>query len=285
MDYRQKIIKRTLEVVKTFRLFFLMFVILLPTGRCNSTEPVVFPLPHFEEVLIVPVSIAGEDHLFILDTGASVNVFDIDLKNLLGEPFKRGEISDFHGKHVKAEAFVPPVAHLSKIAITRNAPVACIDLTNICAATGRDIKGILGLPFFATNIIQVDFDQRQLRIFPTSIKPSTAWGEAVTVVDSEPNLPAVNTRLGTYASEPCVIDLGFTGTISPRTDLFDYLLESDEIIPTQTTHMVTIGGLASSKKGLLSEFELAGHTHKSLAVIKSKLAFSRIGLSYFRRYL
>jgi hypothetical protein len=242
-------------------------------------------LPLYREVLIVPVSIAGDDHLFVLDSGASTNVFDSDLKHVLGEPLRQVDATDIQGKQLEAEAFAPPVAHVGEIAVTREAPVACFDLTPIRAAVGREISGILGMPFFATNIIQIDFDQRELRIFSTSTEPRAEWGKPIIVVFTDSNLPVVNSRFSTYGEEPCVVDLGYSSTLSVRSGLYDYLLSSNEILRPIGTQTTSLGGNVKSQKGLLSEFEFAGHIHKSLPAVRSESAMSSVGLDYFRRYL
>src|SRR5688572_14665049 len=112
MEFEQRRNGMFLVFIKRLRSLFLVPTLLFVTERSNAAKPVVFPLPPYREVLIVPVRMAGDDHLFVLDSGASTNVFDSDLKELLGEPLQRLEGTDVQGKQLKAEAFAPPVAHV-----------------------------------------------------------------------------------------------------------------------------------------------------------------------------
>src|SRR4029077_9139965 len=52
-----------------------LLLALIFCSRGIAEEAVEFPLPYFEDALYLPVTIDGDDHLFLLDTGATVNTF------------------------------------------------------------------------------------------------------------------------------------------------------------------------------------------------------------------
>lgn len=257
----------------------------ISAGRCDEHEPVVFELPYFDDLLIVPVTVSNEQHFFVIDSGASCNAFHTDLRSCLGEPIGNRSIKGGGGNEVEAEFFRPPDAHVGTVPVTRRSVVACLDLTPVRSAMGRDIQGILGIPFFATNIIQVDFDLRELRILPKSTEPTETWGSSLDVVFTKSNRPVVRASLGGHDNEPCLIDTGFSGTFNLRAAVYDYLLQVKKITSRGDTVMGTIGGIGKSTRGSLSESELAGYEHQDLLVLRRDGKMSLVGLDYLRRYL
>lgn len=286
MSYTARNWTSTAAIARVASVSLLFMAFLISTGRCGEGQTIAFDLPHFDDLLIVPVTISDEEHLFVLDSGASVNVFHTDLQDCLGEQIGERRANPNTNDEVKTRAFRAPVAHVGSLPVTRDAPVACMDLSNMRSAMGRDIQGILGMPFFATNIIQVNFDQRKLRLLPQSTEPSEEWGQPVDVFYTDSNRPVVRARFGDYANEPCVVDTGFSGTLSLRPKVFTYLSQLQQITPRADTAVATISRVnKKTSKGMLSEFELASFSHHDLLVLKKDEGMSLIGLNYFRRYL
>nr|WP_261361819.1 aspartyl protease family protein [Aeoliella straminimaris] len=262
---------------------------LLTTTLCQGDEPtrpqpVVLRLPHYHDLLYAAVAIEGQEHQFVLDTGSQVHVFDHRLKSYLGPPIRTARTVDSEGIKSETELFHPPICQVEKLELSPNAAVVCVDLEPVRQAIGKEIEGILGMPFFATHVVQVDFDQRKLRIWPGSVTPSSDWGEAVPVAGFVKHSPAVYADFTGLPDEPITIDTGFRGTISLRSGLYDQLVSRSEINPLGTTYRTTLNQGVLLAEGTLSTIKVAGNTHHKLTVERSQSDSSRIGLEYLRRY-
>src|SRR5215216_231280 len=100
------------------------------------------------------------------------------------------------------------------IELSREAPVSCFDMTAAREATGRDLEGILGVPLFRGNIIQIDFDRQRLSISKGSNRPLPEWGQPVNVSYTKSSLPTVSVTLGNLLEERCIVDTGYNGSLS-----------------------------------------------------------------------
>ena len=258
---------------------------LMVTACLHAAEDaVIFPLPFYEEALIVPVTINGDEHLFLLDSGSSMHVFHSTFADSLGEPLGERRSSENGGARFEYQAFMPPEAMLGSMPMPRNSPVACVDLSTPRAALGREISGILGMPLFAACIIQLDFDKREIRLMPGSVQPSKEWGEPVSVVFSESDLPHVSAHFSQYENERCMVDTGATGSLSLRKEVFDYLCGLRTITSLPKVQVATIAGIKDAQRGVLDEFELALKTHRNL-IVNDGGSKSFLGLKFLRRYL
>ena len=258
----------------------------ISVGKCDTNETETFPMPHYDDLLTVPVNIANKEYLFVLDTGATFSVLDSQLVSALGKPIKQVTTGqDAHGRQFESAIYHPPRAILGALEIEQNASVLCLDLSLIRSAMGRDIKGILGMPFFKSSIVQFDFDHRQIRIFPISTKPKDAWGEKINVIETDSGLPEIAATFCNNLIEPCVVDTGCSMTASLRPGLFGHFMRTGSITPIRRTRTVSFGGVSNTAVALLSTISVAANSSNSLKVHKSKTNYSTIGLDYFRRYL
>lgn len=246
-----------------------------------------FPLsPYPGNFLTLPVSLDGTEHLFVLDSGASLHAFDSDLRPSLGVPLATASSAiQNDGSKIAVERFNPPAATVGRFSLGVEAPAPCTDLSTIREASGCNIRGILGMPFFAAHVIQLDFEKNEIRILPGDAEPQEEWGQPVAVVAPKSNLPIVFARAADSAvDEPFILDSGYIGSISLRSDLYNYFLQHDAIAKPSTTDAALVNKVITISSGRLSAFAFADYAHKDLNV-SSGGEMSRIGLNYFRRYL
>lgn len=246
-----------------------------------------FPLSPFQgDVPTVPVSLDGAEHHFMLDSGASLHGFDRDLRPALGDPVAtESTVIQNDGTDVVVGQFRPPAATVGRFTLGVDAPVLCADLSLLREASGRNIKGILGMPFFVAHIVQFDFESNEISILPGDAASQKSWGESVAVFGTESNLPVVLARVaGSNEDEPFVVDTDFNGSISLRAELFDYLVEQGAISQPTSIDTALVNKIAKRSTGRLSALEIGSHEQKDLNVSRGG-EMSRIGLSYLRRYL
>lgn len=141
------------------------------------------------------------------------------------------------------------------------------------------------MPFFVKHVVQVDVDQQELRILSRSTEPSQDWGKPLELVSARAHCPLVQIRLGKSIEETCLIDSGFTDTLSLRSKIFSQLLLANEITESTTTATMVASGAKEHEKGRLVNITLAGHKHQNLSVMSSKGKRSRGGLDLLRRYI
>jgi len=60
--------------------------------------------------------------------------------------------------------------------------VACADLARLRRHVGEDLRGVLGIDFFRDRVVQIDFDERKLRLFRRGTN-SDNWGERVELIE------------------------------------------------------------------------------------------------------
>lgn len=246
-----------------------------------------FPLsPYPGNFLTLPVSLDGAEHLFVLDSGASLHGFDSDLRPSLGDPVATAStVIQNDGSKIIVEEFNPPAATIGRFSLGVEAPAPCTDLSTLREASGCNIRGILGMPFFAAHVIQLDFEKNEIRILPGDAEPQEEWGQPVSVVAAESNLPIVFARAAdSTVDEPFILDSGYIGSISLRSELYDHLAQQGAIAAPNSVHVALVNKVIKRSAGRLSTFAFADYAHKNLNV-SSGDQMSRIGLHYLRRYL
>jgi len=246
-----------------------------------------FPLsPYPGNFLTLPVSLDGTEHLFVLDSGASLHAFDSDLRPSLGDPVTTGSSAiQSDGSEITVDEFNPPAATVGRFSLGVEAPAPCTNLSTLREASGCNIRGILGMPFFAAHVIQLDFEKNEIRILPGDAKPQEEWGQPVSVVATKSNLPIVFARAANSAvDEPLILDSGYIGSISLRSDLYEYFVQQGAITETNSVETALVNKVIKNSAGRLSAFTLKDYAHQDLNVSNGD-QMSRIGLHYLRRYL
>ncbi|HEY5348477.1 MAG TPA: aspartyl protease family protein [Candidatus Lustribacter sp.] len=153
------------------------------------------------------VVIAGKTYAFLIDSGSGNVVLDTRVASDagLGEQGAlevRGAVRS-GGMHV---------AHLSRLTIGAAAlddlVVSTIDLRS---ASGRTrIDGILGYPFFASSLVQLDFAHRVMRFGPPgSFAPA---GDRI-ALDTDREIPEAVFRINGTVDAPFIVDTGNSGEV------------------------------------------------------------------------
>lgn len=250
-------------------------------------EIIQFPISQFEgDIITLPVTIDGNNHLFVLDSGASWHSFDLELKPHLGAS-SEVTFNQADGSKTRAKKFDPPEARVGHYSMGIEAPVICTDLSTMRESTGRNIKGILGMPFFAAHVIQLDFDKNVLRIMPGVTEPHAEWGQPIPVSFTEPNKPVISGKIAGYSEskeENFLIDSGFNRSISLRSELFEYLAHVGAITQLRNSKAAFVNKSVQSSCGRLQLLELVGYDHKDLNVF-SGYSISKLGNDFLRRFL
>jgi len=255
------------------------------------------------DLLLLPVTVKGQQHFFLLDTGSGLTLYDKSLRQHLGKSKKKIAAQAPTGE-IEIELFEPPEAALGgfplrgaideiainwswlQVARTTAAPVGLCDLAMIRKASGYDIKGIVGMDFLRSCIIRIDFDHGKIAFLRSVGKH---LGTALPFNTTDDYRPLIRPEIPGYGQEPFIVDTGCscTGGICKKT--YDELLRRQLIKPSGHSRCTTLLGgdadenVAEFRSGILAALRLANWSHCDLRF--DELASSTLGLGYLSRYI
>lgn len=264
------------------RLIYSLFACLV-SGSVPAAEPQQFPLPPYIDSICIPVTYAGKEHLFMLDSGASAVIIDKSVVGQVDEPLGYHNLIDGEGHRVKVEFFEALPMQVGKTEWTSPQPVGVFDFSGIQAACGRKIEGVLGVPFFKTHIIQLDYDRQAVSILPADTVPEEHWGTAVALKLNEHGVPLVPIQLPGVGAELCAIDTGLTKALSLNWATCLELETNGDFSRRSDTLTAVASGVESIREGVVSKVRLRDFEHDGLAAYCSK-GPSAIGLKYLKRF-
>jgi predicted aspartyl protease len=137
-----------------------------------------FAVSKYGELMVVPVYIGDRKILCLVDTGASNNVFDIELQSVLGAPQGTMLLKMSSGER-RVPYFHAPATRLGEIELSRDEIVACLDLSVLRKHMGVDVRGVLGMSALRAHIVRFDFDRGLLEILKQGAEEPANWGRPV----------------------------------------------------------------------------------------------------------
>lgn len=180
----------------------------------ESTEPrdenvlAEFEVAKDGDALILPVTIQGNSHSFIVDTGTTRNVFSKKLRGTLGSFREKVPVRTF-GSSTNVEMYESPECYVGSFPVHSPNTVMCVDLQAMAEAIGIEIHGILGLDFLKQHRIEVDFDSGKLR-FLKSVSPR--YGTAVSMLHRNVSQPFVLAKSHPAPVIAMNVDTGYNGS-------------------------------------------------------------------------
>lgn len=264
-----------------------LFSLSAPNGSQAQEGPqVVLPISDIEgELITVPVDLDGEKYQFILDSGATKHVFDVTLERLLGKPFPSIDIDAADGQKMEIKRFGAPSASICGLELDQTSTVWSTDLSAIRAATDCEVMGVLGAPLFRTQVVQLDFERRELRILPATTEPSPAWGVVVPIVEHRNvTTPMIPIKLSGRREKLVAIDTGYNGAMSLQSSVFSQLVGIGDIEVEEEEEHWTVKGRVAARTGTLASIGHQYFIHKTIDVSETA-GYSKLGLEYWRRFV
>lgn len=272
-------------------LFLSMFSLsFYPAQHCFGSEILAeFSIPTGGDCITVPVGFKNKTYLFMVDTGATVTVYDSSLKSFLEKPIRTESVLTADGP-VDMDFFASPNATLGPLNMQTDQFVLCHDFSLMRQITGKDIYGIVGMDFLRTHLIQIDFDRGVLTIlngphFQSPLPPAPEhpiWGEGIVIKYTPQGIPVISATVSENTKASFAVDTGDNSTGSLRKDLFDFLGDSKAFKAKIPILSATINGAANRVSGCLNRFSLGSFEHQYLYFSRGDL--SALGLDYFSRY-
>jgi hypothetical protein len=234
-----------------------------------------------DDQILIPVHVGGKDYQFVLDTGATVSVFDISLRSHLGPRVDSAYVEGAHD-NVRLELCSPLNARVGSLLLTKD-PVVCFDFTPARKYTGCDVHGIIGMDFLKDWIITIDFDEGRLDILPSETERSPKWGECILFVYGAGGLMSILAMVDNNVQMPFMVDTGTANTGSIEETLLTRLVNAREARCTGDGKTCDISGMYASRVARLSHFSFHSFQHENLQFTSDKKNI--LGLKYLSRYL
>jgi predicted aspartyl protease len=264
-------------------LLALSVVATIPVESSAADAFAVFSIPRYPDEIFVSVMIDGVEHLCALDSGSTANAFHTTLRPVLGDSHGREKYATATGERISAEVFDGPAAHLGTIAFGKDSPASCFDLTPIQEAEGVKVEGIIGMPLFRSNTVELDFDAHRLVIRPASIALDADRGVPIRVTYNRSELPTIHATFGDNIIESCIVDTGFTGTLALASKLYTKLSKQELISQQEDSSYAMTNGLRTERQGLLRSIKVADFSVSNVLVTDGGKE-SRVGLKLLRRF-
>jgi hypothetical protein len=213
-------------------------------------------------LFLTTVRIGGRDAgPFLIDTGSTVNVIDTDLAQTLPLRILQARYDTESQQTIRLAA----VGDLTVGPITlRDPSVVIMDLSSITSGFGERIAGVLGYPFFATAVVEVDYVRQSVSCFdPAGYRlPRGAWQPLILRMQ----LPGAAARMDGDVEGVFVLDTGSNGTVH----FFSHFVQKHprlEIRNVAPRRNLRVGGERDILGGQIGWLELSGHRFERPRVV------------------
>lgn len=215
---------------------------------------------------------------FMLDTGARTSV--VDKTFLVGAKSIKKGYNEATKESV--ELFEMPEGKIGATELRKAAPaVAAVDLSRLSEILGYEVAGVLGHDFFATRIVQIDFDREEVLILH---KTPVKAGERVSVAYRTPARPTIRVKVADGKTEDFLIDTGAisfdSGCLKPR--LVETLLPDAKARVVGQWLNQSIGDTAATR--LLQVKQIAAADQVTPGPVFGEHEENLLGLHYLSRY-
>lgn len=231
-------------------------------------------------LVLLPVQLGQRPIRCMVDTGASLTGFDESLRDELGDLQGTQPIETPAGTK-SVEFFACPTARLGRESLNPDGPVVCVDLEMARRASGKDIRGVIGMDVLRTRRMQIDFDRGTLRFLNALPTDRSQLGEKVPLTFPRGGAPCCDVLLGEAVRKRFLLDTGAHG-ISVEASVFDELVDEQQIRSGTPFTSVTVAGAVQGGAGRLTSLAVGPFQHAGLRVVR--LNTSTLGMRYLARF-
>ena|SRR5579883_1527512 len=251
-------------------------------SRGREAEGHESPLEEFAvasdgDILLVPVTFEGNRHLFALDTGAVITMYDSELP--LGSPKKRATIETTSDTRT-VEMFDSPNASLGNLNLRAGPLVLASDLTLLRQVSGLEIRGIIGMDFLSKYVVQVDFENGRVRFFHSA--PEHA-GDRIPV-SFQRNVPCIEAYLPSLQRrETFMIDTGSTYFGNMKQELLDVIARSGKARRIGDALTAGLSGTEADGEWLVKSISVGKFESRDVVMTQTKA--NLLGLGFWSRFV
>lgn len=226
-------------------------------ARCNIPRPGLAPT--------IPVTVFGETHMFLVDTGSTCSGFDTRFEKRLGPPLQQHVNLQSAGDTTRHKLYRGPAMMIGDFRLPDCPAVVCLDLSGCHDAQGEVCCGVIGLDILRSLVVQIDIERSEFRVLASA---SEDCGMAVPI--------HVDTRMTLTGLVPGFGDLRFmvdTGAcrcsaLKLHNWSFDCLRQSDAITHLHQERVSTMHGDRQDIAGTLDRFQLGSSEFSDCGVAR-----------------
>jgi hypothetical protein len=173
-------------------------------GEDTQRDRCEFGIANDGDALIVPVKIDGKEFPFLVDTGATITVFDKKLVRT--SPRGTGSYRTAGADQSVSEFDVPAATLETYEFRDLLTTVSGIDLQELRNSIGVDFYGIIGTDFLHRFVVEINFDRGKLVIQKTVADSKL---EHLPLIMDEYGSPYIRGKVGNWTESEFLIDTGF----------------------------------------------------------------------------
>jgi hypothetical protein len=218
---------------------------------------------------------------FVLDTGCPTTCLDQSLESKLGKRLRTKTLWAF-GARSQIGVYPAPGLYLGKTLLTQSGNgIVTYDCSQMSAAVGHPIMGILGMDILTNYCIQLDFNARKIRFLDYERARKSRWGDPCPLTYIQDGCPRIDDNIIGAPGVGSLIDTGcsYDGWLIPQ--LFQQW--TDSTAPP-------IAGQARAPTGILGGESYPGLRlrcvdPKLLSTGDTHIQFNGLGLHFLARHV
>jgi PDZ domain len=232
----------------------------------------------------VPVNIFGVTRYFLVDSGFTVSAIDLKYEHLLGQ-----RVAQYHASTPLATESELPIYDCPRIIIGGKQleldKISCLDLSMARLISGQQCDGILGMDFFAKNVVSIDFDSEMLT-FQTNLPGKVAGSSFVVPLKRFLAHYIIEASVDKVHKLNLLVDTGDSSSISLNDEDWQEVFSTSQA-KVFTTQIAGISNqVAESKIGRIELLTIQNQDYTNLhaTLIHNPSDLSHLGLNFFRRH-
>ncbi len=257
--------------------------------RGASREPRILaecPIQWWNSGATVPITVFGQTHKFLVDTGFTVSVLDSQFKEELGLPFDiRLKCNTNYSTSRRLKTYRTPELAMGEFRLPATFLIPVCDLSSLRNEHRTVCEGIIGLDVLRTHVVQIDVDGDQFRLLDRV--PDESGVSMPLLHDKKATFVTVDIPgLGQKSFE---IDTGHIGGSDMSLDekSFDALVANQKIRRLKRETSLCLTGEVEHACGVIDRIELGDFVYKnvtvgraSACVLGSKILFGRYNVTF-----
>lgn len=254
-----------------------------PRDAANDNILERFAVAKGGDVLLLPVTVAGKERLFLLDTGCSHTVFDKTVD--LGRPRETVLVNTPNGP-AQVSVFDPPEGKVGKLPLRGLGPVGREDLSPLREATGYEIAGVLGMDFLGRHVVRIDFDKGEATFLKKAGRVANPSDKPIPIAWVPGAVPEVAAALRGREAIRFQIDTGHAGQCcgSLEADCLRRLVRDEELCKVGCESARTFTGVCEKAICRARRLTLGGFVVASPLLAEDGGA-NRLGLAFWSRFV
>jgi hypothetical protein len=276
-------IVRYLNAVVPFAIIFTMY---FTPDACFGDDNKGEQVQLFDDgtMIRVPVNIFGVTRYFLVDSGFTVSAIDLKYEHLLGQ-----RVAQYHASTPLAPESELPIYDCPRIIIGGKQleldKISCLDLSMARLISGQQCDGILGMDFFAKNVVTIDFANGILSL-QTNVLGRVATSSFMVPLKKLSAHYTIEASIDKIHKLDLLVDTGDSSSISLNAEDWQNVFSTNQS-EVFTTQIAGINNqVAESKTGRIDLFTIQDHDYTNLhaTLIHNPSDPSHLGLNFFRRH-